>query len=114
MENPTLSRDNVGIHYVELHVSGCVESVVEVHTVTREGDMSDSPKPPDGYATWLDWHLAGPFSEEQDALRAVCRAELAALRADREMVRDALQVAVDYVPIHFANWHLVVRRELSK
>lgn len=54
--------------------------------------MSDSPKPPDGYATWLDWHLAGPLYEERDApLRGVCRTELAALRAERGRLRDLVR-----------------------
>lgn len=80
--------------------------------------MSETPKPPEGYATWLDWVVepksVGPVWPNQ---REYASAELAALRADRdrllELVRRADALVVNE-PEEILQWLADAGRALGE
>lgn len=71
-----------------------------------QGDtMSETPKPPTGYATWLDYVLSDDPSSCTTTVSLTltyCRAELAALRADLDTTRELLREANELVQYRLA------------
>lgn len=56
--------------------------------------MSETPKPPEGYATWLDYVL-DPGDPYKSFAGEWAAAELAALRAERDRLADGLKRSAD-------------------